>query len=715
MDREQARQEIRGRLEEYLRQQGINTRKPFNCLNPDHPDTHPSMSFDPKRNKCHCFACGADYDTFDLIGIDEGLTDPKEIFEAAYKYFSLEVDKWDGLEAAKRDFAPEGSGSQPLKDEPAPTADYMDYYRERMEHIGECDYLAKRGISKETAVRFMLGYDPAWRHPKAPQAVPTTPRLIIPTSKESYLARDTREEMSDQEKERKKMKVGSVRLYNAQALDRYENESVFITEGEIDALSIIEAGGEAVGLGSAGNYKKLVDRVEKKKPTATLILALDNDNPGKETASKLKTELDRLGILYIMPSLYGEAKDANEALINDRASLERAVAEAKDTAAAEARAIKEAEKEDYLKLSVANHLDQFRQNIKDSEKAAFFPTGFKKLDEILDGGLYAGLYVIGAITSLGKTTFCLQVCDQIAAAGHDVIVFSLEMSKDELIAKSISRHTYLEAVENYGGATATAKTTRGVLTGSRWAFYSRDDLDTLNAAMNNYSEYAGRIFIHEGVGNIGVEQIKETVERHIRVTGNRPIILIDYLQILAPYDTRATDKQNTDKAVLELKRLSRDSDIPIIGISSFNRDNYTSPVNNASFKESGAIEYSSDVLIGLQYYGMDYQKGEGEAKRRTRVNELLNRARQDGKAGRAQNIQIKVLKNRNGAKGDLTLDYFPMFNYYRDRVADPGADSSKPIDLKARAEAKRGEEYKQMSVNEDWEEIEDEENPFYEF
>ena len=47
--------------------------------------------------------------------------------------------------------------------------------------------------------------------------------------------------------------------------------------------------------------------------------------------------------------------------------------------------------------------------------------------------------------------------------------------------------------------------------------------------------------------------------------------------------------------------------MPIVGISSFNRENYTAPVNLSSFKESGSIEYSSDVLIGLQYDGMDYE------------------------------------------------------------------------------------------------------------
>ena len=127
---------------------------------------------------------------------------------------------------------------------------------------------------------------------------------------------------------------------------------------------------------------------------------------------------------------------------------------------------------------------------------------------------------------------------------------------------------------------------------------------------------------------------------------------------------RATDKQNTDKAVLELKRLSRDYGIPVIGISSFNRDNYTAPVNLASFKESGAIEYSSDVLIGLQYSGMDYQEGEADKAREKRLRELMKSVIADGKNGKPQKIQVKILKNRNGSKGDTLLDFYPMFNYF---------------------------------------------------
>ena len=136
---------------------------------------------------------------------------------------------------------------------------------------------------------------------------------------------------------------------------------------------------------------------------------------------------------------------------------------------------------------------------------------------------------------------------------------------------------------------------------------------------------------------------------------------------MAPYSERYTDKQNVDKSVLELKRISRDYDTTIIGISSFNRANYTAPVNMASFKESGAIEFSADVLIGLQYEGMDYNDGENEKQRNRRIKNLLDEQILLGRHGKAQSIQVKILKNRNGSKGDAVMEFYPMFNYFADK------------------------------------------------
>ena len=260
------------------------------------------------------------------------------------------------------------------------------------------------------------------------------------------------------------------------------------------------------------------------------------------------------------------------------------------------------------------------------------------------------MYIVGAISSLGKTTIITQIADQIARAGTDVLIFSLEMARAEIMAKSISRHT-LQSVLATGGDIRNAKTARGITTGKRYIDYSQTERDLINNAIMEYSQYAQNIYISEGVGDIGAEQIRQTVAQHILYTGKTPVVIIDYLQILAPYSERATDKQNTDKAVMELKRISRDYKTPVIGISSFNRANYKEAVTMEAFKESGAIEYSSDILIGLQLKGAGKKDFDAnEAKRKD-----------------PREIELVILKNRNGRTGDsLSFNFYPLFNYFEE-------------------------------------------------
>ena len=345
-------------------------------------------------------------------------------------------------------------------------------------------------------------------------------------------------------------------------------------------------------------------------------------------------------------------KDANEALNADLYVYLLKVLSAEQTE----KVLLDEKKESLKRQSVLHSLNSFLEDVRIRKNTNAISTGFQSIDNILDGGLYAGLYIVGAISSLGKTTFCLQIADQLAQNGQDVLIFSLEMAKNELIAKSLSRLTAVNSI-NYSDSTKTAKTTRGILTGDKYEDYDTLDNEIIQKAIKDYSEYAQNIYINEGMGDIGIKEIRQKVESFVNITGKAPIIIIDYLQILAPSDVRATDKQNTDKAVLELKRISRDYNIPVIGISSFNRDNYTAPVNLSSFKESGAIEYSSDVLIGLQYEGMDYEEGETEKNRDKRIRELTKRNILLGKQGKTQRIQVKILKNRNGSKGDCTLEF----------------------------------------------------------
>lgn len=299
-------------------------------------------------------------------------------------------------------------------------------------------------------------------------------------------------------------------------------------------------------------------------------------------------------------------------------------------------------------------------------------TGFERLDNILDGGLYEGLYIIGAISSLGKTTWAMQIADQVAGTGKDVLVFSLEMARSELIAKSISRNTFKATFKGKRNSNL-AKTARELLKGSWPERFTEKEFELVGEAMIEYNNTsAGNLYILEGEGDLGFKEVKEAVEKHVRLTGNKPLVVVDYLQIMAPWDPRATDKQNMDKAILELKRLSRRYGLTIICISSVNRQNYNSPATMEMLKESGSLEYSADVVFGLQLHGVEL-----EGKKIPGTKESFKFDVDEAKRADPRQVELKLLKNRNGITGEkLYFNFFPKFNYFEecDPFEDFGAD-----------------------------------------
>lgn len=630
---------IKEYTEEYLRKLGIDTRKPFKCLNPAHRDNKPSMSYDKSRHKAHCFSCGADYDILDIIQIKEN-TDYKGAEARASELYGIGNTRHE--QRTNR-------GKHDMTDTKIEPTDYTNFYTECGAKLLDTDYLTKRGIDEELAIKYDIGYCPNWKNPRAPKA-PASERLIIPTGKYSYVARAIKEGV-----EPRYCKVGEANIFGIDNLKDY-SEPVYIVEGELDALSVLQCGYGAIGLGSVANTRKLLEYIGKNDIKLTFVVALDNDEAGQKASTELKAGLDRLGQKSVVFNPYRESKDANELLIKNidalRQELEKGVALAKDE--------QDKEKNEYLRTSTRYYIDDFIAKTDSRINTSYTPTGFPDLDKVLDGGLYEGLYIIGAISSLGKTTFALQVADSIARSGQDVLIFSLEQSRFELVAKSISRLT-AEIAQSKLEPTL-AKSVRDITVYERLNRLSEDELTNLMEARNKYkNEISEHIFIQEGMNDISVSDVRAGIEKHIRITGKRPVVLIDYLQILAPIDTKRnySDKQITDLSVSELKRISRDNKVAIIGISSFNRENYTTTANMGAFKESGSIEYGSDVLIGLQL------KGIADIKQTANAKNEANRFIDAEKEKETRSIELKILKNRNGATGAMIeYTYKAKYNYF---------------------------------------------------
>ena len=259
--------------------------------------------------------------------------------------------------------------------------------------------------------------------------------------------------------------------------------------------------------------------------------------------------------------------------------------------------------------------------------------------------LYPGLYVLGAISSLGKTTFCGQMADQLASAGEHVLYFSLEQTRLELVCKGLSRlmaktdmNTALTSIDIRRGATSEA----------------------LKVARELYASQSAHEYIVECGFETNVEAIVETVRDYISRTGSQPVVIIDYLQILPPVNDHQTTKDVVDFNVRALKKLQTDNDLVVIVISSLNRANYLTPIDFSSFKESGGIEYTADVIWGLQLSVMNEELFDKDAKLKAK-REMVKEA----KVANPREIELVCLKNRYGVSSySCNFKYYARFDYF---------------------------------------------------
>lgn len=606
----------------------------------------------PARFTCFAGGCFKGADIPDIIAIKDGLQPGSAAaLQRAYDIYGITLENQPRA-TAYEDFSPpaqppaEAPKPAPAADQPA--QDYSAYYAAAHDRIGQTDYPQRRGLSQAIIDRFQLGYDPAWISPAALKAghhPPPSPRLIIRTGPHSYIARDTRGDLTADQSKYRKMKEGPALAFNLQALDNAAGP-IFLTEGEIDALSVIQAGGEAIGLGGTSGVNQLLKALEEKKQAQLFfILSMDKDAPGQEAEKKLRAGLDKLGIPYLQANIAGAFKDPNEALTGDPAGFNAAVQEAIEEST---RPI------DPRPDCVSRYLtDHFLDDIARFMKYKDRKTGFYNLDAHITG-LYPGLYLVGAIPSLGKTTFIHQIGDQLAAAGDHVLYFSLEQSRLEMVTKSLSRIT---AQQDITKAVSAIKIRCGNIT------------PAVLEAQKAYKSQAERVNIISLNFQANINDIQEYILRYMKTNDTKPIIVIDYLQIIPPTETRQSDKEKTDIHATLLKKLQMDNDLVVFVISSFNRNNYLAPVDFESFKESGGLEYTADCIWGLQLQALNEELFNSDKKIKEKREKI-----KAAKGAIPRKVELACLKNRSGFPTfSCGFDYNPIYDLF---VPDPFYDAT---------------------------------------
>ena len=585
-----------------------------------------------------CFKCGTSGDVINFYAAERRISNA-EALQGIFTLYGLDKPLYEPLRASEGQNNSVDNTEKIAEDLQVANVIAEDIDK-ATENLKQTSYFESRGISREIAERYNCGFLRNWIHPqkRGDKNIVPSDRAIIPTGIDSYVARAT-----DSKNKLPKMKVGASNIFNVEVLKNSE-ENVVVVEGEFDALSIIEAGNDAIALGSTTNVDKFLNwlKVSNVRPKKPLIIDLDNDDAGQKAAKKLADGLRNLQIKNFFLSLkVGDCKDQNESLVKFRDEFTDKIKKIPQM-------IEELKKNARRNLSDTAKVAKWELNIANAKDA--IPTGWKNLDKELDGGLYEGLYVIPGATGTGKTAFALQMAYQIAKQAKDVLYISLEMGEEEIYERHISRISY----QLYGD-TAQAKTVHSII----------QEKKTVSAAKEQFEEVGLYLRTVCGVGSIDADDIRKIVEKYEYELDTLPVVFVDYLQILKAHDPHMTDKQAVDYNVLKLKQLSRDFKIPVVALASMNRTSYSDVISMVSIKESGAIEYTSDVCIGLQMTEMDKvaDSSQKQGQKEKAVRQLKAQLKRD--------MQAVILKQRNGAIGaEIAFNYCARFNHFEDRKSN---------------------------------------------
>ena len=605
-----------------------------------------------------CFRAGCEFygDMIELIARVNHIQDggSREAFEAAYKAYGLTVepDQQHQQEQPKKEKQKQAAAPQDY------TEQYTKWNAFLLQDEKALAYLESRGIKRETAEKYMLGYCPEWSHPSTPQH--KAPRIIFPRTRHDYTARriDGREDY-------RYMVVGNQgALFNAKnALkDTGDCMPVVVVEGELDALTLLQdmTTEKVIGLGTAGAYKALVERAKLEAPGVTFILALDNDEAGIKAQKQAVAAMQEAGLHFIdadPAALYGEAKDANEAARKDADGFfGRLMDYMRQGWEQRQRREEQAQLEAYYR-SGAGAVDFFLQDIQ-SERYRPISTGIRCLDVALNGGLVRQtLVIVGAAPAMGKTALVSQISENLAEAGEDVLYINLEMSRQQLLSRSLAR------IAN--GRLRRRISSNTILRGYAWTEAERQIVEDAAA---EYKEYIADHLIY----NPGQQQstdlddiMKQVQDEQARI-GRAPIVVLDYLQLLTgtsggkPEDDVSTIK----RAVLTFKRYAIENNTIVLLISANNRASMkTGESDIFSGRDTSAIEFSADMHLGIEYRAIGDYKDKKTYEQIKEIKQAYFQNKEDRIAeGEYRKyccqIAVRVNKNRFGEADTRALLFF---------------------------------------------------------
>ena len=265
------------------------------------------------------------------------------------------------------------------------------------------------------------------------------------------------------------------------------------------------------------------------------------------------------------------------------------------------------------------------------------PTGMTAFDRLLRGGIpRQALVILSAAPGAGKTTLAQQIFETAATQGTDVVFFNLEMSREQLIARSISRLIHRAG----GNVSADA-----VMEGYAWTEAQRRLIEA--AAAKYRAEIAPHMIYNPDGSGAYVSAIITALEKAAQAAKAAgrpaPVCVLDYLHLIKAEPAQRADQQEIIKSAVEaLKSWAMKYDSYVFAISANNRAaNSSGVISLESGRDSSAIEYTGDIALSLNY--RELHEGKADARKPDDMERL--------QAENPRHMMVQVLKNRMKAPG----------------------------------------------------------------
>jgi replicative DNA helicase len=428
--------------------------------------------------------------------------------------------------------------------------------------------------------------------------------LVVPIFKdgsvENLVLRDV---IGNKPKNRKVLNLPGRSVYpvNLDKIKEDKESLCILCEGITDFLSLVYAlkkGGLAPRVAAVTGANIFKEDWAEDFPENVVIL-YDGDQAGYKGAQKAFKKLKKAGKspkVALLPA----GVDVNDLLVQS-SSVENFLKKLSDILRSAV---------DVPIRSVYTELEDFL----DSNGEVSYSVGFLSGVTVI-GGLPSGLFVLGGVPGIGKTATAIELALE-TAKNHPVLFFEQELSAREVQSRFLSR---LLAEEGYD--VSWAKIYKKSLT--------EDEQGALRKVVRDKKELLARIYHYDSAAN--VKEILQHVSDFIEITGEKPVVFIDYLQILEPDKKFSSRREEIARIVYQLSQAAASCEIPIVLLSALSRQAYKASdflSVMAAGKEAGEIEYATAGLFVLRYFVPEgeYER-DGKKLKQEEVVDVLMRQR----------------------------------------------------------------------------------------